>query len=284
MIPDMNEFVLWPNCSGSCRFCWYKKLKSSSDYLTVEEKKKSLQLAIERISELSYTDVLFVGGELLEESNLPIKEDLFDAFTFVKNAPQIRFFYLNTNLMYKDTQLVDMLCEIFKDKPEKLRLATSYDVSGRFRSLEEHDRFLKNLKHITSEFNLNVVVNTILTKSICTGDFNVKSFCDKTGAYYVHLLPYLPISDDDPERPTFGEFANKLILTDKEIPGYLKGYLENLELPQEKYVWEFCKETQSFIDKAAKKASCGHNVNFRAILGGECFACELKKLYQDINL
>ena len=83
---------------------------------------------------------------------------------------EIELLYINTNLLYKDTILLDWFLSIFQDNElfDRLKFTTSYDVEGRFNNILSEQIFYKNLKHITDTYkNIKVVVNTILTKECC---------------------------------------------------------------------------------------------------------------------
>ena len=287
-IVDMNEFLLWSNCSNNCKFCWQKKINNCECILNSEEKIKAINKTEEKINQLSESDVLIVGGEVFEAVSLEVTSrliDFFDKLATRCEENKIRYLYINTNLIYNDLTIIDYICNRFYIIPEKLKFTTSYDLEGRFSSKEKENLFLNNLKNVTEHYPyINIVVNTILTNQVCNSDFSVKKFTDEYKVRLVNLIPYIPIFYGDPLTPTFGEIINKLKKTDDEIPGYFKSYIENFDLDQKKILWEYHKTNDDYIECTADYNSCGHNKNFTKILGtGECFICKLKEIYYELS-
>lgn len=287
-IVDMNEFLLWSNCSNNCKFCWQKKINNCDCILSAEEKISAINKAEERINQLQRSDVLIVGGEVFEVTSPEVTSRLinfFDNLAVRCEEDKIRFLYINTNLIYSDLTIIDYICNRFYEIPEKLKFTTSYDLEGRFSSKEKENLFLNNLKNVTEHYPyINIVVNTILTKQVCNSDFSVKKFADEYKVRLVNLIPYIPIYYGDPLTPTLGEIISKLKNADKEIPGYFKSYIENFDLDQKKILWEYHKSNDDYVECTASYNTCGHNINFTKILGtGECFICKLKEMYYELS-
>ena len=287
-IVDMNEFLLWSNCSNNCKFCWQKKISNPECILNSEEKINAINKTEERINQLQESDVLIVGGEVFEAISPEVTSrliDFFDKLAVRCEENKIRYLYINTNLIYDDLTIIDYICNRFHNISDKLKFTTSYDLEGRFSSKEREDLFLNNLKSITERYPyINIVVNTILTKQVCRSDFSVKKFMDEYKVRLVNLIPYIPIFYGDPLTPTFGEIINKLKKTDDELPGYFKSYIENFDLDQKKILWEYHKSNNDYTECTADYNTCGHNVNFTKILGtGECFICKLKEMYYELS-
>ena len=285
-IVDMNEFLLWSNCPNNCDFCWQKKINNPNCILNDEEMISSISKAKQRIANLPFGDVLLVGGEIFGLKSREVSEAMVDLIVFIRDrikSNKIRYLYINTNLLYDSLFLIKVLCSEFKGMEESLKFTTSYDLKGRFESkIYMKMLFESNLKTITETYpEINIVVNTILTKDVCNSDFSVKKFCEEYKVKSVNLIPYIPIYYGDPLTPTYGEIISKLLETDREIPGYFEAYVKNFDLDQTKILWEYHKDIDDFVECTAEYLPCGHNKNFTKILkNGECFICRLKEELQ----
>ena len=282
-IVDMNEFLLWSNCPNSCKFCWQKKINNPNCILNEREMISSIKRAKERISNLPFGDILLVGGEIFGTKNREVNDAMLDLILFIRDRireQKIRYLYINTNLLYDYMFLIKNLCESFAGIEDTLKFTTSYDPEGRFANKEAKLQFDLNLKTITAAYpKINIVVNTILTKKVCNSAFSVKKFCEEYKVRLVNLIPYIPIEYGDSLTPTYGEIVSKLLETDREIPGYLEGYIRNFDLDQAKILWEYHKDIDDFVECTAEYLPCGHNKNFTKILKNrECFICKLKEL------
>ena len=213
-IVDMNEFLLWANCSNNCKFCWQKKINNPECLLTSEEKIRAIDRAELKINQLQESDILIVGGEVFEviSQNVTLRLlKFFDSLAQGCEENKIRFLYINTNLIYEDLTIINYICNKFKSMPEKLKFTTSYDLEGRYSSEDKKSLFLNNLKKITNTYPaINIVVNTILTKQVCNNNFSVKNFTEKYKVRLVNLIPYIPIYYGDSLTPSLGEIVNKL--------------------------------------------------------------------------
>ena len=91
-----------------------------------------------------------------------------------------------------------------------------------------------------------MVVNTILTKEVCrlltTAEYkwDIKRAMEDWGCW-INLIPY--IIYDDKLTPKRSDIFDALLRVDEQIDGYLKRYIENLDLDQDKYVYTYDKNS-----------------------------------------
>lgn len=292
-IKPIYELLLWNNCNNNCKFCFMKHNHHDNKFLSDENKEKSLKLALDVLNSPDYIDgshVLIVGGELFDNKFPDHLEKSF--FTFLDTivsymvSGKIDLLYVNTNLIYKDLNyLYYLLNNINKHNLfERLKFTTSYDLYGRF--IEDRKETVENnLKQLLIDFpNINIVANMILTKQFCekvlNKEFSVKEFID-TYKVKVNTIPYIILHE---EMAASRDLIYKtLLFLDKEIPGYLKAYVDNVALEQEKLLYEY--DGEKYVYMTAKNAKCGHNENFhRYVLGRDrCFICDMLELKEVLS-
>lgn len=306
------EFLLWNNCSNNCTFCHQRahERKVDDKILLPKEQIESLLTCQEFLKSDKFekgNHILLVGGEIFDTTNFEVKIVLRDLLVQVLNWMEqniIDLFYINTNLLYTNT---DLLCDFLDKVQEKqlfsrLKFTTSYDIVGRFTSKERELLFYHNLKALTDKYlDLNIVVNTVLTNEACKriqenhfgADYlleylkeqNKEIWTIKDWIEYfkvqINTIPYIKLPYDlAPEMPTKSMVFNTLLHIESLIPNYLKEYAENIALTQEKLLWEYNKLDKEFKYCSSKLANCGHSVNFQLSFkdSDECFPCAIKKL------
>jgi sulfatase maturation enzyme AslB (radical SAM superfamily) len=280
----MVEFILWANCNNSCSFCWQHKRANKNTLLDQDQKNDAASQAIHYINSPKFkrgSDVLIVGGEMYGQPS-PIDELFIHVKDRVKDGT-IRYFYTNTNLIYKDLHDVSKLITIFLSEGiiDRLKFTTSYDVYGRYKNKDDEELFKENLEVLTYSFpELRVTVNMILTKQLCekilSREFSVKNFCDKYKVQ-VNLLPHVVLEEH--MRASKVEVFNTLLLVNDEMGNnFLNKYIDNYNLEQEKIIFEYHRE-KGYVECEAPAAECGHNSNFRRVFDDKsCFVCEISKL------
>ena len=179
------EFLVWDNCNNNCQFCWQRENPRIYNF---EQRRQILMNVIKFINSSEFikgSHVLICGGEIFDKpSDFIVLQDFFKDIINLMNNNIIDLLYVNTNLIYLNINaLYDFLEKIKQNNLfHRLKFTSSYDIEGRFKS--EHDRqiMLTNLKTINNQYNLNTVVNTILTKPCCdailNNEFNVKEFME----------------------------------------------------------------------------------------------------------
>ena len=282
----MKEFLLWSNCANNCKFCWQKKLAKPEMWLTEEEKLQSIEACKKEIAALPYTDILIVGGEVYNVHSEPVNKALIDLFNYIADRVReglTRQLYANSNMIHKDTRILEALIKSFTGIEDKLRLTTSYDIYGRFGLDSDRALFLLNLSNITLKYpKVSILVNTILTKQACdailSGSFDVEEFSRKYRVAAVNLIPYIPISPDDEMVATPDEIFQTLTYVGGKSPHYHNYYVKQMDFRQPRVLKEFHK-SEGYVECTSKYLECGHNENYlRPLNTGECFCCAISKL------
>lgn len=306
------EFLLWNNCGNNCKFCHQRahERKIDDKILTPEQQVESLNKCKEFLESNKFEDgnhILLVGGEIFDVCNLYVKialQNLLKQIIKWMQIGKIDLFYINTNLLYQDINLLNnFLNQIDANEFwNRLKFTTSYDIVGRFNSKDRERLFYRNLKYITDTYSkIHIVVNTVLTNAAC------ERICNDTfGADYlleylkeqnrtkftiqdwmdyfrveINTIPYIKLDCDiAPEMPTKGIVFDTLLHIDKLIPGYLKSYADNIALTQIKNLYEYSKAEKSYKYCSSKLADCGHSENFRLSFADseDCFPCAIQKL------
>ena len=177
----MQEFLLWSNCTNQCAFCWQCKKKDVTTFLNENEMLECINKTTAMLDTINDgDDVLLVGGEILapyhESVNIAL-QSLIDKCVAMVKSTQIRYLYINTNLIYTNRINLDYLLGKMRGMEYRLKFTTSFDIYGRFRSGREREIFLSNLAYIRDNYpNVNVVVNSIITKQLVNSDFDFDAF------------------------------------------------------------------------------------------------------------
>lgn len=285
-IKPIFEFLLWDNCNNNCKFCHQKQ---NYHKLVDDQKRRSIEKIIEFLNSEKFikgSHVLLVGGEIFDSPT--IFTDMNNLISFIINkmkTNEIDLLYINTNLIYKKLDSVLFLLNSIKENNlfSRLKFTTSFDLEGRF-TPKTKELMLHNLKYIMDNYpDCRIVVNMMLANELCTQilnkEFSVKEFCD----YYkvqINLIPYIIL--DLQLAANRNKIFKTLRFVDFEIPGYLKSYIDNFDLPQNKILHWYNPLTDRFEYCSSDPAECGHSENFKNYSGnGTCFICDLKELFND---
>jgi len=285
-IKPMYEFSLWRNCNNNCAFCFHRHIDYDKRALTFEEKELAVKDMI-RILESDEietgSDVLLVGGELYSNVSEAYKIDLPDLFYLISRKileGKIRYLYTNSNLLYIDLTLLSDLISAFDGCMDKLKLITSFDIAGRFNNANAKELFLRNIQVLKHSYpDLHLVVNSILTKPMCeaivNNEFNPRQFSEKYQARF-HALPYVVL--DESLKPSEDLLLTTIVKLDELMPGYFKYMMNDLSVPQVKYLHEYDRDQNKMIRLETKYSECGHNINFTRILDDKsCYICKFKR-------
>ena len=290
---SVYEFIIWQNCNNHCSFCFQR---DKCVNLNVFQKQRSLNKILEFLNSDKYvkgSHILLVGGEIFDntdglwelkqDSVISVWCDFIDAILNKMCNGDIDLLYVNTNLLYTDFRLLNWLLvrlaqwNLF----DRFKFTTSYDLEGRFHTKEREQLFLDNLKKFKApdvvSKDMNIVVNTILTKKTCErildGSFNPKEFCEEYKCD-INLIPYIIYDEKLSAEP--GIIFKTLIKTDSLMPGYFKKYWHNLALDQDKLLYKYNPTTNEYEYCSCEKSECGHSVNFKKYAkNGHCFVCDL---------
>ena len=285
------EFLLWENCNNHCKFCFQK----SKRQLKVAEREKALAAVLRFLDSDQYekgSHVLAVGGELFYSGVLtePLRQFYLTLFQKML-VGDIDLLYINTNLLYRDLSplLVCLEEAAHLNLLPRIRFTSSYDRAGRFRTDNDRLRMELNLDVIRERYpELAVVVNMMLTKPFCEQEiFSHRTIRFETVAEFCHdhqcevnLIPYIIKKTEF--IPSKEEVIKTLLYVEKDMPGYLKRYLANWRLAQEKRLYQYDKDIDDFHFVSSETADCGHSENFkRCFADGECFICFIEKMLGD---
>jgi MoaA/NifB/PqqE/SkfB family radical SAM enzyme len=280
----MQEFILWSNCTNKCDFCWQYKKQDKETILNHEEMKQSIKAVSDMIDKINNgDDVLLVGGEILANYDAEVSKELKKLFTkcigMIRNN-KVRYLYINTNLLYKDISNLVFLLESISGYEERLKFTTSFDIYGRFKNNESEKIFLNNLRFIAEHYpKVNIVVNSIITKQLVETDFDFDKFKKEYGIKYINFIPYIPVKDDRSMDTDFKGIVKVLAKCEKQKPGFLKFYIDDFDLNQNKKLYEYNKY-KGYVPCTAELAECHHNKNFKKVLGDECYICKLKEVFE----
>lgn len=314
---NVYEFLLWNNCGNCCSFCHQRVYARENDSKILNNKQKirSIGLCKDFLNSDQFENgnhILLVGGEIFDITDKDVKDEFMKLLLNIinkMNNKEINLFYINTNLLYEDLDLIYWFLDNIKsnDLFDRLKFTTSYDIEGRFRSWKSELLFYNNLKKITDKYpNIKIVVNTVLTKTACDTIINDKfgtkglidyiknqgkeKFTVKEWIDYfrvqINTIPYIILkSDDSPEIPTRKDVFNALLHINNIIPGYLEWYAHNIGLKQEKFLYEYNKIDDKYVYCSSDMSSCGHSENFKQCFADsdKCYPCEIEKLAKTIK-
>lgn len=277
------EFLLWDNCNNHCKFCFQR---DNPRLFNQNQRKKILNDTISFIRSDRFekgSHVLICGGEIFDKPS-----DFLDLNVFFAQIDglmadgTIDLLYLNTNLIYEDVSGLCFVLDMMKDKFDRLKFTTSYDLYGRFNKKFDETLFFTNLKWLKEHFpNCNVVVNTILTKQTCekiiNKEFSIKEFMENYDCW-INLIPYIVY--DEKMSATRTQIFSSLQTVENENPGYLQRYIPNISIEQEKDLFVYRDEDYHFC--SCDLSDCGHSVNFKRYSKEKtCFCCDLKEVFPD---
>lgn len=277
------EFLLWDNCNNNCKFCFQRK---NPRLFNQKDRKYILNQVIEFIHSDKFikgSHILICGGEIFDKpSDFCFLNKFFHKIIELMLNDYIDLLYINTNLIYKNIKGLSDFLDIIKDFNlfDRLKFTTSYDIAGRFKSEEDKQLVLDNIKYINITYpNCNIVTNIILTKQACESIINkelsIKSFMN-TYNCWVNLIPYIVL--DKNLEPTRTQVFKALLTVDNECTGYLDRYIPNMSITQEKLLYMYKNNEFQFC--SCPISSCGHSVNFKKYSSKKtCFCCDLKEIF-----
>lgn len=280
----MQEFILWSNCTNQCDFCWQNIKHDEETFLTPIEMIQSIQKVQDKLCTINDgDDVLLVGGEILANYDINVSKHLQKLFTDcieMLKSNTIRFLYINTNLIYEDRNNLTFLLDQIAGYEDRLKFTTSFDIYGRFKNKKSLDLFFNNLEYITKQYpKINIVVNCIITKQLVETDFDFDQFQKKYKIKYINFIPYIPVANNRTMDTDFKGIVKVLAKQEKKMPGFLKFYIDDFDLNQNKILYEY-KKSKGYVTCTSAVAECHHNENFKKVLNGECYICKLKEVFQ----
>lgn len=168
------DFIAFQECNNNCTFCFQKNTTNThfTDENDVLKRFNTLLDDIEKNYD-GYKEVQIdmTGGELFFRKGLEqMYYTMFDKIFDLKNRISIPIrCLLGTNLLYEDTTLLYNVLEYINNLDSTLLrgIFTSFDFSGRFRTIQKVELHRKNtikLLEYTSKRNMYLAVVSVLTK------------------------------------------------------------------------------------------------------------------------
>lgn len=279
------EFLLWDNCNNNCSFCWQREQPRLYNQTTRSIILDEVIKFINSDKFVKGSHILVCGGEIFDKpKDCQILNNFFKKIVSLMLSNVIDLLYINTNLIYKDLTSLKFLLDLIKSNHlfDRLRFTTSYDIEGRFKKEEDKQLMLSNLKWINITYpECQIVTNIILTKQLCKSilseTFSVKFFMTVYNCW-VNLIPYIVLNNDLTADRNL--IFKTLLKVDNENEGYIKRYIKNLDLSQDKLLYMY-KDNQ-FIFCSCDNDTCGHSINFKKYSdNNSCFICDLKKVFHE---
>lgn len=280
------EFLLWDNCNNNCQFCWQREQPRLYNH---KQRTNILFDVLDFINSDKFekgSHILVCGGEIFDKpADFAVLQEFFINIIRYMETDVIELLYINTNLIYQNTDGMSNLLSLLDDANllDRLRFTTSYDIQGRFKSAKDRSVMLTNLENFTTRYpNIHTVVNTILTKPTCeailSDSFNIKEFMNHNNCW-VNLLPYIVLDDTlTADRKLIFE---TLRYVDKQCPGYLEKYVPNMAIKQEKWLYMY-KDNKFQFCSCELSPECGHSINFKKYCKeGTCFCCDLECVFSE---
>lgn len=291
MSKKIFEFLVWDNCNNHCRFCFLKDHNPCKSILDNNGKAESLHQVLNYLKSPSFEEgshVLLCGGELFDT--------VFDSGTAVAFHElithilggivqgTIESLYVNTNLIYDPSIMLNRFLSYFDNAGflNKLHFTTSFDLIGRYKTPEDKQQFIRNVRHLHSRYPaLEIIANMVMTKQvcrlICDGDVSIRNLQDDLDVS-INLIPYIILHDN--MAPTKELVLDTLKAVNAELPGYIKTHTDRFILDTPRVLLKY--HNKKLEEMTTPNSTCGHSVNFkRYTKEGSCFICDLQKLAEE---
>ena len=285
---NVYEFIVWENCNNKCEFC----IQDKNNFLSSLQKRMSVELVLNFLNSDQFipnSHVLILGGELFDHSKYDYEliDYLFANIVRLMIEKKINTLYINTNLLYKNTEPLFNVLEMIDNFNlwDRLHFTTSFDYEYRFQHSEKlEELFWNNVVKIQNSFEkCKIIVNTILTelvvRMILNKEYSVKDF-ENNHNVVVNLIPY--IGRDDKFKPTRKELLKALMLIkDEWSENNFENYVRSMLCPNKKIVHKFDKTENKLVNITCDYSSnCHHSENFKTCYkdSTKCFLCDLERL------
>ncbi len=288
LVMPIYEFLLWDNCTNNCKFCFQRK---SPRLFSIDFQKQILNNVLSFINSDKFqvgSHILLVGGEIFDDSNRKFIIEFFDKICKMMTRNTIELCYLNTNLLYEDLNLLFLVLDVFKQNSllDRLKFTTSYDLVGRFSTSSKEQLFISNLRTITSNYNVKVVTNMILSNELCRKiidqTFSLSRFQQENNTE-LNLIPYIIL--DESLATDKNNIMQALTTLKKKDYMIFKSFLFNINIKQPRKMFYF-KDCKDIIDNKltaceCKLLECGHSENFKryTVDKKSCFVCDINEVF-----
>ena len=244
------EFLAWDNCNNNCEFCFQRELPRLFAHKKRKEILDEILLFLNSDKFIKGSHVLLVGGEIFDKPiDFKIIENFYTCIINKMLQNEIDLLYINTNLIYKN--IAGLFAVLLKLRDNNLmnrvRFTTSYDIQGRFKTDDDRQLMLNNLKYIKKHFpSCQIVTNMILTKPLCKHLIDQKlkpaEFMREYDCW-INFIPYIIYKEE--LSATKEEVFKSLIKIEEACPGYIEKYITNLDLNQDKLLYIYKNNTSS---------------------------------------
>ena len=288
LVMPIYELLLWDNCTNNCKFCFQRK---SPRLFSIDFQKQILNNVLSFINSDKFqvgSHILLVGGEIFDDSNRKFIIEFFDKICKLMTRNTIELCYLNTNLLYEDLNLLFLVLDVFKQNSllDRLKFTTSYDLVGRFSTNSKEQLFISNLHTITSNYNVKVVTNMILSNELCRKiidqTFSLSRFQQENNTE-LNLIPYIIL--DEALATDKNNIMQALTTLKKKDYMIFKSFLFNINIKQPRKMFYF-KDCKDIIDNKltaceCKLLECGHSENFKryTVDKKSCFVCDINEVF-----
>lgn len=276
------EYILWNNCPNNCAFCHLKTLHQS----TKEEQLLSIQLIEKDIQQQKDKyNILLVGGEIFVGLDNDLEEKLYQLYDIVFSSKLVNIIFINTNLIYKFSDFLFKVLDLAKyyNVLENIHFTTSDDVFGRFND-KKKIFFIENLQKIRKNYpNLNIIVNTILTKQFCDvvikGDYNINDYCNKYKVK-VNVLPYIDLTHNKDFIPQEKDLLKTLLILKEQNENWFRGYVDFFGRKHDDLLLQqYDLQTKKLKKVNCDLLQCGHSENFETCcIEKKCYSCLINNL------
>ena len=162
-INKIAQLKLWENCSVCCNFCYL----NDRNIISIEERRRRLIRSKDMISDLAknYYRIGLIGGEFFTGELVGLENEWISLLSEISKY-QFDQVWIATSLLQKDLSLLITSLEILKYRHPIV--CTSYDPEGRFRTVDEEERWKSNKTYLLNAgYEVNITV--IPTKKVING-------------------------------------------------------------------------------------------------------------------
>lgn len=312
------QFELWQNCNNGCKFCY---LNGSRVISSPEKQIKDIEKVRSIINSdklKNYNSIGLIGGEFFQGQldNPEVKKHWLLLMKDMANYLEkgiLKECWITASLMSDDLSDLYESFDLFP-KDKKILISTSYDEKGRFKSEEQKQVWLNNIKLVHERYpqamvHTQIIVTQSFLDRVLADDSIIKEIMKYSGVDF--KLPGLMRKDYD-KLGQLNEktYHDKLLETKDQFPegffierrnDFLKFMKKMVELfGKDKINW-FCRnEVRSktlylmAVDKIIEdrwdlknddeNAKCGHVYDSYCYLDSDkCSRCDAMRLYEDFD-
>lgn len=312
------QFELWQNCNNGCKFCYLNgsRIISSPEKQVQDIEKVRSIINSEKLND--YNSIGLIGGEFFQGqlSDPEVKKHwlllINDMAKYLREG-KLKECWITASLMSSDLTDLYETFDIFP-KDKKILISTSYDEEGRFKSEEQRQIWLNNLRLVHERYpqamvHAQVIVTQSFLDKVLKDDTIIREILKYSGLDFklpglfrkdytklnvLNAKTYhdtlLRTKDQFPKgffiehRKDFLKFVKKLteIFGSDKINWFCRNEVRSktLYLLAPNKVLEDRWDTNNDLENA----ECGHVYDSYCYLDSDkCSRCDAMKLYQDLK-